>query len=223
MGNTGAALAIGSFFAPFDNALLHFYHQMAQTMGGFFTPFMKLITLIGEKGLLFFLLAFVLMLFPRTRKTGVCIFGAVCCGALLTSIVLKDSIGRLRPFEAGETFRAFWEFVGSPAEDGFSFPSGHVTAAAAGCLALVLERGKKYLLPGAVYVLLMCVSRNYLMAHFPSDVLAGALVGSLSAVAAFLIAGWIFGTLRRHRKTPLCRFILYFDPLRFGKLRRAKH
>ena len=220
---TGAALAITEFFAPFDNALLEAYHGVAQLCGGFFTPFMKFITLIGEKGLLFFLLALVLMLFPRTRKTGVCIFGAVCCGALLTSVILKDLIGRLRPFEASETFRAFWQFVGSPAEEGFSFPSGHVTAAAAGCLALILERGKKYALPCIGFVILMCMSRNYLMAHYPSDVLAAAVVGSLSAVAAYFIARWIFQLLKQHRKQPLCRFILYFDPLRFGKLHRSRH
>ncbi len=220
---TAAALAITEFFAPFDNAILGALHSLAEVAGGFFTPFMRIISLIGEKGLLFFLLALIFMLFPRTRKTGVCIFGAVCCGALLTSVVLKDAIQRLRPFEASETFRLFWQLVGAPAEEGFSFPSGHVTAAAAGCMALVLERGKNYILPGGIYVFLMCLSRNYLMAHYPSDVLAGALVGALSAVAAFFIAGWIFKMLRQHRKTPLCRFILYFDPLRFGKLHRGRH
>ena len=218
---TGAALAITEFFAPFDNALLEAFHGLAQAFGGFFTPFMHTVTLIGEKGLLFFLLALLLMVFPRTRKTGLCIFGAVCCGALITNLILKDAICRLRPFEAGEQFRAFWQFVGAPAEEGFSFPSGHVTAAAAGSLALILERGRKYMIPGAAYVMLMCMSRNYLMAHYPSDVLVGALVGSFSAVVAFLIAGCIFKALRRHRKQPLCRFILYFDPLRFGKLHRS--
>ena len=217
---TGAALAITEFFAPFDNALLGAYHTIAQSFGGFFTPLMRIITLIGEKGLLFFLLAILLVLFPRTRKTGICIFGAVCCGALITNLILKDTICRLRPFEAAEQFRAFWQFVGAPAEEGFSFPSGHVTAAAAGCLALILERGRKYIIPGAAYVILMCVSRNYLMAHYPSDVLAAALVGSFSAVAAWLIAGVIFRELRKRRKQPLCRFILYYDPLRFGKLHR---
>ena len=217
---TGAALALTQFFAPFDNAILEAFHGMAQSFGGFFTPFMRIVTLIGEKGLLFFLLALVLMVFPRTRKTGVCVFGALCCGALITNIILKDTICRLRPFEASEQFRAFWQFVGAPPEEGFSFPSGHVTAAAAGCTALVLERGRRYILPGAGYVLLMCMSRNYLMAHYPSDVLAAALVGGLSAAAAYLIAGCIFKALRRRRKQPLCRFILYFDPLRFGKLHR---
>jgi len=218
---TSAAVALNSFFAPFDTAVLEAFHGMARAFGGFFTPFMRIVTMIGEKGLLFFLLAILLMLFPRTRKTGVCIFGAVCCGALFTSVILKDLVGRLRPFEASELFRGFWEFVGAPAEEGFSFPSGHVTAAAAGSLALVLERGKKYILPGVAYVTLMCLSRNYLMAHYPSDVLVGALVGSLSAVAAFFIAGWIFRLLRRNRRTNrLCYFLLYYDPLRFGKLHR---
>ena len=219
---TSAAVAINEFFATFDHALLGAYHGLAQTAGGFFTPFMRVITMIGEKGLLFFLLAIFLMLFPRTRKTGVCIFGAVCCGALLTSVILKDAVGRLRPFEAAEQFRQFWQFVGAPAEDGFSFPSGHVTAAAAGCAALVLERGKKYLPVSLGYVTLMCMSRNYLMAHYPSDVLVGALVGILSAVAAYLIAGWIFKTLRQHRKQPLCRFLLYYDPLRVGRFHRSR-
>jgi membrane-associated phospholipid phosphatase len=58
------------------------------------------------------------------------------------------------------------------------------------------------------------------MAHYPSDVLVAALVGSFSAVAAWLIAGVIFRELRKRRKQPLCRFILYYDPLRFGKLHR---
>lgn len=136
-------------------------------------------------------------------------------------MILKEAICRLRPFEANEIFRGFWEAVGSPAEDGFSFPSGHVTAAAAGSLALILERGKKYLLPGALYVGLMCLSRSYLMAHYPSDVLAGVLVGCLSAAAAFFIAGWIFALLRQHRRTNrLCYFLLYYDPLRVGRFHR---
>jgi len=40
-------------------------------------------------------------------------------------------------------------------------------------------------------------------------------------VAAFFIAGWIFRLLRRNRRTNrLCYFLLYYDPLRFGKLHR---
>ena len=97
---SSAAVALNNFFAPFDTAILQAFHGMAQALGGFFTPFMRIITMIGEKGLLFFLLAIFLMLFPRTRKTGVCIFGAVCCGALFTNLILKDlgNLGHLLIF-----------------------------------------------------------------------------------------------------------------------------
>ncbi|MCP6571144.1 hypothetical protein NL494_28655, partial [Klebsiella pneumoniae] len=68
------------------------------------TPLAKFITLIGEKGLVLFALAFIFMLFSKTRKLGVCLFGAVCCGALITNIILKDLIARPRPFEAMADF-----------------------------------------------------------------------------------------------------------------------
>ena len=103
-----------------------------------------------------------------------CIFGAVCCGALITNILLKDNVARLRPFEASYEYAEWWFNVGSPTEDGFSFPSGHVTACAAGMTAITLMRGKKWLVPSVIIVLIMGISRNYLMAHYPSDVLFAA-------------------------------------------------
>jgi hypothetical protein len=44
-------------FYAFDAAILGFYHSLAEWGGGFFTPFMKLISLLGEKGLFFILIA----------------------------------------------------------------------------------------------------------------------------------------------------------------------
>lgn len=219
---SSAAMAINDFFYGFDHGLLSLYHGMEQLLGGVLTPLMKLITLLGEKGLVFFLLAVLFALFADTRDTGVCIFGAVCCGALITNIILKDAIARPRPFESSDEYYQWWVLVGSPKEDGFSFPSGHVTACAAGMAALCCMKGKKLVLPSAVIVFLMALSRNYLMAHYPSDVLVAVLVGCFSAVAAFFIAGWIFTTLRQHRKNPLFRFVLYFDPLRVGQLHHKK-
>lgn len=194
-----------------DTAILSFYHSLAEAAGGFLTPLMSLITLIGEKGILMFLFAAALMLFPKTRRAGVCIFGAVCCGALITNIILKDTVARLRPFEAEALFREWWQFVGSPAEDGFSFPSGHVTAAAAGMIALCLTRGKKWIALAAGYILLMAISRNYLMAHYPSDVFAAMLVGAFSALVALLITKLIFAFLEKYKDNGFCRFVLEFD------------
>ena len=198
MSLTAEALWLNSFFSGYDMAILSFAHRMAELAGSVLTPLNRIITLLGEKGILFFLLAVVLMLFPRYRRTGVCIFGAVCCGALITNIILKDQISRPRPFETVDQFRQWWQFVGAPAEDGFSFPSGHVTAAAAGVTGLCLMRGKRWLIPGAIWVLLMMFSRNYLMAHYPSDVLFALLIGVFSGFVAALITQLIFRFLENH-------------------------
>lgn len=198
MSLTAEALWLNSFFSGYDMAILSFAHRMAELAGSVLTPLNRIITLLGEKGILFFLLALVLMLFPRYRRTGVCIFGAVCCGALITNIILKDQIARPRPFETVDQFRQWWQFVGAPAEDGFSFPSGHVTAAAAGVTGLCLMRGKRWFIPGAIWVLLMMFSRNYLMAHYPSDVLFALLIGVFSGFVAALITQLIFRFLENH-------------------------
>lgn len=209
MALTADALWLNSFFSGYDAAILGFAHKLAEAAGSILTPFCKLITLLGEKGLLFFILAVVLMLFPRWRKTGVCIFGAVCCGALITNIILKDLVARPRPFETVELFREWWEFIGAPAEDGFSFPSGHVTAAAAGVTGLCLMRGKRWFIPGALWVLLMMFSRNYLMAHYPSDVLFALLIGVFSGFVAAGITQLIFRILENHSgESRFCDFLL---------------
>ena len=206
---------LNSTFIGFDYGILGALHTAAQYAGKVLTPVMKVISALGEKGLLMFLLALVLVLFARTRKMGVCVFGAVCCGALITNIILKDLVARPRPFETLEVYRQWWLAVGAPAEDDFSFPSGHVTAITAGMAALSLtaRRRNKPLLTAAavVAVLLMAFSRNYLMAHYPSDVLFAAVIGLLSAFIAYAITLLIFRLLEDHDDIPLCADILDFD------------
>ena len=136
---TAAASWLNTAFAGYDRLILSALHAVSNS---FFTFLAKLITLIGEKGLVFFLVAIIFMLFPKTRKLGVCIFGAVCCGALITNVILKDAIARPRPLTVAP-YSQWWADINAPAEDGWSFPSGHVTAAAAGLVAIRLMKGKK--------------------------------------------------------------------------------
>lgn len=201
---TAFASFLNNAFGWYDNGILTALHAVRC---GFLTGLFRFITLIGEKGIVFFLLALVLMLYPKTRRTGICLFGAVACGALITNIILKDWVARPRPFSF-EPYTQFWKDVGSPAEDGFSFPSGHVTAAAAGMTALRLMKGKKWTVPAAVWIVIMALARNYLMAHFPSDVLFAALIGIASAVIAYYITRLIYEILRRYRRTFWAQIIL---------------
>lgn len=212
MVQSAAALWLNESLGGFDHLFLSIQHFFGRYLGFLLTPLMKFVTFMGEKGWVFFVLALIFMLMADRRDLGVCIFGAVCCGALITNIILKDSVARLRPFEALDEYTAWWNAVGSPAEDGFSFPSGHVTACAAGMTAITLMRGKKWLAPSAIIVLVMAISRNYLMAHYPTDVIAAAVIGVFSGVVAWFITQFIFRFLNRRRKTmPVCGLILDFD------------
>lgn len=199
-------------FAGYDSLILNIMHRLATSAGKILTPLMKLITLLGEKGLLLIAVAVALMLFARTRRAGVCMFGAIACGAILTNFILKDWVARPRPLEIAPYLD--WAKALGVTEDGFSFPSGHVTAAMAGMSALCFTRGRKWIIPSVLWVLLMAVSRNYLMAHYPSDVLFAALVGLLSAIIAYLITLLIFRVLEDHDDLPLCAFLLDFSLFR---------
>jgi len=209
---TAAASWLMDAFSGIDLGILSLMHTFAEHAGGLLTPLCKLITLLGEKGILFFLLSIGLMCFARTRPLGVCIFGAVCCGALITNILLKDWVARPRPFETLAVYRDWWRAIGSPAEDGFSFPSGHVTAAAAGMGAICFMRGRRWVWPAVGVVLVMMFARNYLMAHFPSDVIAAALIGVFSAWVAYLITMQIFAFFSTRKKGDrLADFVMHYS------------
>ena len=208
-------------FGELDNGVFKAFHSLAEKAGGFLTPLFKAVSLIGTKGIIFFILAVVLMLFAKTRKSGVCMFGALCIGAIIASFILKNSVARVRPYDAG--YYEFWEYVGGETSDSFCFPSGHTTMIAAAMTALFICFNKKWSWVGFLGVILMAVSRVYLIAHYFSDVIGGIIVGCLSAVIAYLITKLIFFLLEKYKDKKFCAWCLNFDIKScFGKRSDAK-
>jgi undecaprenyl-diphosphatase len=112
------------------------------------------------------------------------IFVAVGLPGLLVSIV-KRLIGRARPFVGGAVDPYRYEpFAWSAAYA--SLPSGHATTAFAAAMAIgtVWPQAR---LAMWTYALLIGVSRVVVSAHHPSDVVAGAMVGTFGAL---LIRNW---------------------------------
>ena len=115
-------------------------------------------------------------------------------GIWVPKTILEELVARPRPSEELLTV--------SQLADGYSFPSGHVTAGVAvlGVLAVIAVvrssdwRGRAWVMgPVAGLLALAALSRVASGAHWPSDVLAGFLLGGVWLIAL----AWIYTMLRR--------------------------
>mgnify|MGYP002564795596 FL=1 len=144
------------------------------------TPFMKIVTFLGNGGWFWILCAVVLLAVPKTRKTGYAAVLSLIFGVIVTNLLLKNIVARPRPFAEIE---ALIPLIAKPTD--FSFPSGHTTASFAVALVMLRMLPKKIGIPAVVLAALVAFSRLYLGVHYPTDVLAGfviALVGSMLSV-----------------------------------------
>jgi membrane-associated phospholipid phosphatase len=107
------------------------------------------------------------------------LFSAVAVPALMGEAI-KWSVGRGRPFVGGDAnVFNFSHFAGTPAYS--SFPSGHAICAFALAFAVsaLWPKARPVMI---VYALVILATRLVLLAHHPSDVVAGALVGVIGAM-----------------------------------------
>ncbi len=94
---------------------------------------------------------------------------AVAPAAVGINTLVKLMAGRKRPIIDGHPPLG-------PAPTQLSFPSGHTTSAFAAATALSRVH-RRLLVPSFVLAKLIGVGRPYLGMHYPSDVLAGAMLG----------------------------------------------
>ena len=99
---------------------------------------------------------------------------------VLAGEVLKWMIGRGRPFVGGEANAFnFSHFAGTEAYA--SFPSGHAVTASALAFA-VSALWPRTAVVMLVYAVAIAATRLVLLAHHPSDVVAGAVIGVIGAM-----------------------------------------
>ena len=138
---------------------------------GWLDGVMVSVSTLGDAGAVWIVLALVLLCIPRTRRAGVTVALALVLDLIVCNGILKPLFDRVRPCVVNPAAELL---VRCPTDA--SFPSGHTAAsfAAAGALRAA---GSRLWIPGLVLAVLIAVSRLYLYVHWPTDVLAGALLG----------------------------------------------
>lgn len=148
----------------------------------FLDTIMPIITWLGDKGLLWIVLGLGILFFQKgKRDTGFRVLLALLLGLLICNLLLKNAVGRIRPFVLNDAV----QLLVTPPSDP-SFPSGHTTAAFAAATVLIFDhwKGRWIVL---IVAILVAFSRLYLYVHFPTDVICGALIG--------VFCGWLSGLL----------------------------
>ena len=138
---------------------------------GWLDPIMKFITYLANGGALWIGICVLLLILKKTRTTGI-----VCSCSLAVTFLIT------RPYEVVEGLN---RIIG--AQSDFSFPSGHSGASFAVAVVMFMEMPKKYGVPALIVATLIAFSRLYVGVHYPFDVIAGVLTGTIYAVITVAI------------------------------------
>ena len=142
---------------------------------------------LSAHGEIWILLAVVLICSPKTRRAGLTVGVALLMGYLIGNMGLKNIIGRVRPYDVVDV-----PLLVERLHD-FAFPSGHTLASVGAATALTLHY-RRWGIAALVLAATIGFSRLYLFVHYPTDVVAGALLGVALAFWAYYTVNWVWRT-----------------------------
>lgn len=178
--------------------LLQLDNQMLAAIGqlhcGFLDIVMPLVTALGDYGLLWIAAGLLLSFTSKYRRHGILLLGTLLLATLLGEGLLKHLVERERPFAAAGITELL---ISTP--HGYSFPSGHTMSSFAAATVLLYTK-KSWGAAGYCAAGLIGFSRLYLGVHYPSDVLAGALLGIILATSVMQFYRYLRKKQRRRNK-----------------------
>ena len=143
----------------------------SQSLNAFFIG----ITRLGDFGSIWLLISMFFLFKKDTRKLGVCLLVTLAFNFILNDGLIKNIVCRSRPCDVDPSVSLL-----IPRPLGYSFPSGHTSTAFCVVACLFLNKKKKLGIVTLALACLIAFSRMYLFVHYPSDVLAGTVVGLFS-------------------------------------------
>lgn len=161
-----------------DYRIFHWANDLAARHDGFEDP---LKAYVQASEIIFVVGVVLLFLFfgPRIRRAAVAA-GLSAGLALLVGHFIASAVDRNRPFVDHPHTHLFLSHAADP-----GFPSDHATGAFAIAFALVL-RNRLIGSIGLVLAVLLSIGRVALGVHYPTDVLAGAVLGLIAALVLWI-------------------------------------
>ena len=160
-----------------DTSILLYIQDFIRTP--FLTAIMVFFSKIGNLGLVWIITGLILLIPSKTRRGGFDLLACLLFAYIVNDLFIKELVARIRPYDAINNL----SILVAP-ESSYSFPSGHTNTSFASAFVLTRSYGKK----GAwayIPAVLIAVSRCYVGVHYPSDVLAGMVVGTLVSFAVY--------------------------------------
>jgi membrane-associated phospholipid phosphatase len=133
----------------------------------------------------------------KKQQIDAAYIGAAYIFSSVSTHALKKIINRDRPFEK------YPDIIKRDAGGGGSFPSGHTSAAFTSATSLSLYFPKWYVIvPSYLWASTAAYGRLYQGVHYPSDVLAGAVVGAGSAWLSYKVQKWHDKKMKARKSEP---------------------
>lgn len=149
-------------------------------------PIIIFITSLGDKGFIWIVGTIILLIPEKTRKIGWMSALALLGSLMLNNNLIKNLVARPRPFTVLSDLSIL---IPRPGE--FSFPSGHTSSSFAAAAVFYRHLPKKIGIPALVLAGLIGFSRLYVGVHYPTDVLAGAVMGILLSYLAEIMINFL--------------------------------
>ena len=113
------------------------------------------------------------------RKASLTALLALLLSVVINNLILKNIVGRARPYVHVENLKLL---IRKPRD--FSFPSGHTSSSFAAATVFLAMLPWWIGIPSLLFAVLIAFSRLYLGAHYPSDVICGAILGIIFGIVA---------------------------------------